>query len=251
MKLKAALKYQIYGMKKPLIIYYIIVYAFMILFVAQRLFWKDSNIQFSGSGHEMASVIFLFVCGLNSFKSTFYMFLANGVSRRTLFKSFAAMAAPVAALMALIDSLNNLLMSSFNSYTSMFSNMYSLRYGGIEHVGANAQVFAEGFLWMFALYMAVTMLGFFITTIYYRMSKPLKLLVSIGVPVFLFIVLPYADAAIFSGAIFRGIGYFFKLANGLLDGPNPYIAVLSYLLAFAALGGLSFLAMRRATVKGT
>lgn len=248
MKFNAAFKYQLSGMKRPLIIYYIVIYALILLFLAQQLFWKNSNIRFVGSGHEMASVIFLFVCGLNSFKGTFQMFLANGVSRRTMFKSFAAMAAPVAALMALIDSLNYLLLSSFENYGSMFYQMYQNRYGA-EQLGANAQVLAEGLLWMFALYMFVLMLGFFITTIYYRMSKAIKLLVSIGVPVLVFMVLPYIDATIFSGAIFRGIGDFFALAGGFLNGFNPYIAVLSSLLAFALFGGLSLLAMRRATVK--
>lgn len=233
-------------MKKPLIVFYIIIYALTIFFMAQRLIWNDPDIRFTSSGLEVASIIFLFVCGLNSFKTAFHMSLVNGVSRRTMFKSFAATVVPVAAGMALIDSLNHLLLSSPGRYKSLFYQMYNTRYGE----GVSAQVIAEGFLWMFAIYMFAMMAGFFITTLYYRMNKPVKLLVSIGVPVFMFMVLPYIDATIFRGAVFRAIGYFFAKAGGYLDGYNPYIAVLSGVLAFVAFGALSFLAMRRATVKG-
>lgn len=245
MKFNSAFKYQISGMKRPLIIFYIIIYALLAISILQRLIWTNSNITISGSGLEVSSMIFLFVCGLNSFKSTFNMFLVNGVSRRTMFKSYAAMIAPIAAGMALIDSLNSLLMASLVNYSSFFHQMYHARYG----TGLSVQTIAEGFLWMFAIYMVFAMLGFFITTIYYRMKKPVKLLVSIGVPVFFFMVLPYADAAIFNGGIYRAIGRFFAKAGGFLDGHNPYIAVLSSLIALVLLGALSFLAMRRATVK--
>jgi hypothetical protein len=245
MKFKAALKYQLSGMKKPLIVYYLIIYCLCILMFVQHAVMRNAGGDFSSSGMEMASLIFLFVCGLNSFKSTFYMFLANGVSRRTMFKSFVSMIAPVAAGMAVIDSLNGLLLSSFGNYESLFHSMYALRY----QAGTTPAEFMEGMLWMFAFYMFITMAGFLITTLYYRMNKAVKLLVSIGVPVFFFMVLPYIDMTLFTGQIYSTIWYIFKLAGGFLHGDNPYIAVLSCIISFAVFGGLSYLAMRKATVK--
>lgn len=245
MKFNAALKYQLYGMKRPLIIYYIIIYCLYILMLVQQAAMKGTGGGFSSSGMESATLIFLFVIGLNSFKGTFQLFLANGVSRRTMFKSYIASLLPVAAGMAIIDSLNGLLLSSFGNYNSMFHSLYQMRY----KAGTTPAEFMEGLLWLFAFYMFITMAGFLITTLYYRMNKPVKLLVSIGVPVFFFIVLPYIDTFVFNGHIFEAIGYIFAKAGGFLDGYNPYIAVLSCVISFAVFGGLSFLAMRKATVK--
>lgn len=249
MKFKAAFKYQLSGMKKPLIIYYAIMYCIIIFMIVQRLTMKSADLNWSTSGLESATLIFLFITGLNSFKGTFHLFLANGVSRQTMFKSFVTSIFPIAAGMAVIDSLNALLMSAFINYRPLFYFMYQSRYGAAAGHGMTAGMYLDGFIWMLFFYAFVTMAGCLITTLYYRMNKPIKLLVSIGVPVFFFIILPYIDAFIFRGAISEATAYIFAKAGGFLDGNNSYIAVLSCAVSFALFGGLSFLAMRRATVK--
>ncbi len=249
MKFKAAWKYQLSEMKRPVIIFYLIIYCIYIFMIVQWLTMKGEYGKWSSSGMEAATLIFLFVIGLNSFKSTFHLFLANGVSRRTMFESYIAALLPLAAGMAVIDSLNGLLLSLLGNYNSMFENMYFFHYGDLIWPGRTASIFFDGLVWMFFFYAFVAMAGFFITTLYYRMNKPVKLLVSIGVPVFIFMILPYVDTFIFRGEIFEAIGHIFAKAGGFLDGFNPYIAVLSCFISFAVFAGLSFLAMRKATVK--
>lgn len=246
MKFKAALKYQLSDMKRPLIIFYIVIYCIISLMLVQQASMKNIG-EFSSSGIEMASVIFLFVAGLNSFKVTFHLFLANGISRKTMFKSYITSLLPIVAGMAIIDTLNGLLLSSPGHYRPMFYAMYQPHYGAVRSMTAG--MYLDGFIWMFFLYAFATMAGFFLTTLFYRMNKALKLLVSIGVPVFFFIVLPYIDTTLFMGKIYNAIWYIFRLAGGFLNGHNPYIAVLSCAISFALFGGLSFLAMRKATVK--
>lgn len=248
MKLKAALKYQIHEFIRPLIIFYIVVYALLIYMGIQQAIMAERGLTVEFSGLEMASGIFIFIVGLNSFKTTFQLFLANGVSRKTMFKSYLGAVAPLAALMALVDSINSLVLSSVGNFHSMFYQVYSVRYGEISTFGAKMQVFWEGFVWMTLLYVMIAMTGFFLTTIYYRMGKSLKLIVSVGVPVLLVIILPYIDSNILDGAISKAMDHFFRIVWGMND-RNPYIAVLTCFVTFAVFSGFSFLTMRRATVK--
>ena len=104
-------------------------------------------------------------------------------------------------------------------------------------------------MWRFVCYAAVAMLGYLITVLYYRMNKPAKLAVSIGVPVFFVIVLPAIDFALFSGSIYHAIGVFVARARGFLNGSNPYIGMLSGTLLFIIFAELSYLTLRKATVK--
>ncbi|MGI5848547.1 MAG: hypothetical protein ACOX8Q_00515 [Christensenellales bacterium] len=244
MNFKSALKYQLYGMRRPLIVFYIVIYSLIILIAIMRAVLDRNNVNALTSGLEMASIIFIFITGLNSFRSPFHMFLANGVSRQTMFKSFAAAVVPVAAGMALLDSINSKVLSSIVNYRSMYFVIYQNRYDG-----PLAQAFFEGLLWMFFCYIAAAMVGFFITTLYYRMSKPTKLVVSIGVPVLFLFILPYIDGIFLNSVIFRLIGTIFAKAGGFLDGFNPYISMVSNIIIYGGFGALSFLLMRKATVK--
>lgn len=251
MKFKAALKYQLSSMTRPLIVFYVVIYSLLILMTVLQLTSTvdDGNVSFGGM--DFASVIFLFVTGLNSFKSTFHLMLANGVSRRTMFHSFSVMALPLAAGMAIIDTINGIIFSNVYNYQSMFKQFYRLRYVTEGPAGNSVQVVAEGVLWMFFLYASVAMIGYLITTLYYRMNKPLKLVVSIGVPVFLIILLPIIDNVwLPSVDIYGGIVRFFRWAWGFANGGcNPYIAMITSAITFGVCGVLSFLVSRNATVK--
>ena len=246
MKFKSAFKFQLQGYVRPLITFYIIVYAIFVFMLATNTL----SSRFSGSfgGMDMASMIFIFVLGLNSFKSSFLMLMANGVSRKSIFTAGVVKILPVAAFMAALDTVNNLVMSAIARYQSLYSMMYSARYD-LAHVAVPAAL--EGFLWMFFTYAAIAMAGYFITTLYYRMEKPVKLAVSIGVPVLICLILPYVDTHLFAGKLTNAIGQFISAAAGFAGpgAPNPYIAMLSNTLCFAVLGVLCYLLIRRAPVK--
>lgn len=251
MKFKAALKYQLSSMKRPLIVFYIVIYSLLLLMTVLQLTQIDRSNVVNFGGMEFASVIFLFVTGLNSFKSTFHLMLANGVSRRTMFHSFSVMVLPVAAGMAIIDTINSVVFSSILNYRGMFKQFYHMRYAAEGGTAYSMQSVFEGFLWMFFLYASVAMIGYLVTTLYYRMNKPLKLVVSIGVPAFFIILLPIIDTVwLPSVDIYGGIATFFKWAWGFANGAcNPYIAMITSGLTFAVCGALSFLASRKATIK--
>ena len=59
------------------------------------------------SGMELSTVIFIFVCGLNSFKSNFYFAKSNGISRKTFIKGLLISIIPIALVMSIIDIIIN------------------------------------------------------------------------------------------------------------------------------------------------
>jgi len=243
MRLSPALKFQLNSIKWPVIIFYIVIYALLILMVTSQIILRGYGVDGSIGGMDMSSMIFLFIMGLNSFKSTFHMFSANGISRKTMFLSFLITTGIVCSGMAIIDSINAIIINEFVAYDPVLVQMFESRYNGI-----GLMTYGEGFLWMFFAYTASMMFGFFLTTAYYRMNRPLKLIISIGVPVFLFIILPILDAQLFYGEIFKAIGTFIAFCTGQLSG-SPYVAMASNFVFYVIFAMLGFLIMRRATVK--
>lgn len=240
--MRTAIKYQLTEVKKPLLIYYSII----CLVIAMNIFITFYVNNIGVNAIEASSMIFIFVVGLNSFKETFRMFLQNSRSRKTQFTSFMLSILPISALMALIDTAIGSSAHSLSSYQSLFRQLYALRYLGNS---SDLQVNIEGFLWSMLVYAAFAMVGYFITTLYYRMNKGQKLFVSIGVPVFLLILLPIVDETFTSGKMFPKVVDFFLLMSGVKNGYNPFFAMAFSALFFLLFGGLSYWLAKRAVIK--
>jgi hypothetical protein len=241
MRFLPAWKYQLAGIKWPLIVYYIVIAALLVLFGISLSIAQQQNTRMSVGGLEMASMIFLFVVGLNSYRPVFFMMSANSVSRKTMFVSFLAMLGVVAAGMAVIDTLYGAAMKMAGNYQTMFEQIYNLETGAPVLV-------AGGLEWRLCSYLAAGMVGYLITSLYYRMNKAVKLLVSIGVPVLVLFIWPAVDFSLWNGATTKAIGWLIAWASGFSSG-NPYIGVISDIVLTVLLGGLSYLALRRAPVK--
>lgn len=244
MKIKQVCNYQLYDAHKAVLVFYGVVCSIVIF--SSILFAIDANSGSTG-GMETATIVFLFIAGLNSFKGPFRFLLANGVSRKSQFWGFVASVPVMAGAMAVIDALLNLLFSLFIDYESLFYQLYSRRYN--LPMGGTWVVFVlEKLLWSLFAYSAVMMLGFLITLLYYRMSKLPKILVSVFVPVTLVVILPYIDFRFTSGKIFKMIFDFIVAAFGLAGTVNPYIPMFTCTASFAIMALLSWLLMRRAVV---
>nr|WP_122012251.1 hypothetical protein [Maliibacterium massiliense] len=243
MTLRASYQYRLRDSRTSVLVFYIVMVALWALtFITSALSLKNG---IHANGMEIASAIFLFVLGLNSHKESFNLLLQNGVSRKTQFVSFCMSIATLAAVMALIDTLIGQLVIHFlPGSTTLFMQTYALHYAG----GATLGAALDAFIWAFFLYGAFGMLGYVITSLYYRMSAAVKTLVSVGVPVLLFIVLPIADVNLTGGQIFAWIARSIMFCLGITN-MNPYICVLFSLIAFAVLGGVAFLLNRRAVIK--
>ncbi len=265
MKLKAAVKYYLHDFKRPIIIFYGVLMAlFLLQLLMASLMHGGSN---SSSGVEFASNIFLFVVGLNAFKAQFRLFLQNGLSRKTLFTGFVTGLFLLSAAMVVIDLAFGWFRGLFVNYTGM----YMERFGSLYADKNSFQALAEGILWSFLAYVTAGMTGYLITSLYYRMSKALKLAVSIGLPALVFIVIPLIDGLYTKGAITAffvnvfafafGFGITIDLSKGFVgliaqianleNGVPlyPYRAILYSVISIIVTGTLSFLLIRKATVK--
>jgi len=108
----------------------------------------------------------------------------------------------------------------------------------------NIRNFSVSVLLCFFVYIAITNIGFFITTLYYRMNKVQKITVSIGVPVLLTIILPLADTWLLNGAIFNSFAGIAKVAF-----INPFMCMLPCFVLFGLISVLNWLLVRKAEVK--
>lgn len=243
MKLKSAVKYQLSDSVKPLFIFYSVIYAIIVcIFLLSRM-KTDGKVSFGGI--ESASMVFIFIAGLNSFKSQFRMFLQNGLSRKTLFKSIVISMIYIALFMAVVDSLNGVIAGNIMTYQPAFEQFYGQRYNN----SGDLLKFLDGLIWFLSAYLFLAMAGLFITTLYYRMNKWQKLSVSVGVPIFFIIILPTVDQTITNGSIARGIKEFFSFAWGYQNGYNPYYSVLTCTVFSVMLGVLSYLLVKKAIAK--
>ncbi|MEE0931913.1 MAG: hypothetical protein U0L64_02585, partial [Clostridium sp.] len=100
-------KMNIEGIVKASIIYYCIFVCVIIGLIAV------SGGRSSMSGVEFSTVIFLFVCGLNSFKSNFYFAKSNGISRKTFIKGLLISSIPISLVMSIIDVIINRISNIF------------------------------------------------------------------------------------------------------------------------------------------
>ncbi len=247
MKLKQVWNYHLYDLKSAVFIFYGVV---GVLALFSTFSFTLNNGTVSMGGMEFGTVIFLFIAGLNSFRGSFHFLLANGIPRKTQFFGFLLSVPVLAGLLVIIDTLLALLISQFISYESLYMQLYSRRYS-FPLEAAMGSFLLEKMLWSFFVYLTAMMLGFLITVLYYRMNKLTKVLVSVSVPLFFVIALPFLDTIYFNGNIsywfFQGL---VRLAFGFAHGANPYIAMFSNLVLFSILSLLSWVLMRRAVIKG-
>ncbi|HKL98898.1 MAG TPA: hypothetical protein VJZ06_03180 [Mobilitalea sp.] len=246
MNLKASILYQTKENKKGVMIFYLVV-VLVIIFFASAIQFNDSSSFRSTGGIEMASIIFLFVVGLNAFRETFLMLIQNGVSRKTMFVSRIASFGILCTIMAIIDRIivSILLPLSEQSSNTQISGMYEEMYADrLTEVNALQQNL-EGILLPIFMYIASIAIGYFITVAYYRMNKPGKIITSVGLPVTIFFIIPLVDSTITDGWITRNfikaINFMFGFKNN-----NPYYAIVTCIIGSCLFFGLSWLLMRRA-----
>jgi len=258
MKLKSTVKYQIIDIGKPVSIFYFVLFCILVFgfTVSGARFVISGNVVSTTtgpeiSGMELATVVFLFVCGLNSFKEFFRMFMQNGISRKTIFISRLITILDVCTGMAVIDKgillLGKLIASISNRilYKGLFEMIYSVRADRISAL----HMHIDGFFFNLCLYLAAMTIGYFITIAFYRMNRIAKITVAVGVPMVLLNGLPTLDAVLLHGAVMRALVNAFTFAFGFQNGGNPYFGMVTLLLIAAVFSCLSWLMARRAVVK--
>lgn len=250
MYLKSVIKYTLYESKKSLFIFYCVIIAVMLGFFSIAAGVEKGTVNFSAN--ETIGMTFIFIASLVSFKESFRMLIQNGVSRKTTFMGQVIWILCMSGIMSFVDrilglfcALGNLINSRFIAGGGLLENLYPSRY---VYDPGNILTHLAGIAFSICLYIAFAALGYFIVLLYYRMSTPLKVAVSISVPCFLFIGLPIIDN-LTNGKI----SYFFDRVGQLIFGVNgsngPISAMLFSLVCAALLCGLGWLLIRKAPIK--
>lgn len=249
MTYQKSLKYNILGFKRSVTVFYIIIILILLFGLVSIIRITNGNSSGSIGGMEITTAIFVFVLGLNSFKDRLLMMMQNGVSRKTFYLSSITSFVILCFFMSVIDRVILLLgkyaVSFFDrvSFSSFFEYLYNDKIAGMSAGIINL----EGFLFSLCLYLAAAAIGFFITISYYRMNKSLKILISVGVPVSLFVVLPTVNELVY-GRVSHAIGRALDFAMGI-SAQNPFHAMVTFLLTFVVFSGLSWLLTRKVTVR--
>lgn len=240
MKLRASLKYQLNSCFTSAAWFYGIVLVINIGIAIAKYFFRDSvNV----SGMDYTTLIFVFVLGLNAYRESFRMMAINGRTRRTAFVSITLAPLILVACMAALDML---LEPAFKAFFNQYNSIYIMLY---KNAQSTFGILVE-YGWRVVLYSLVILTGVWINALYYRMSKPLKVGVSVGVPVMMFVVLPIVEASYTGGAIFNAIfgtiSYMFGL-GGTTSNPTMFLLWGPVLLLASA--GILWALMYRAEIK--
>lgn len=245
MKIKKTVVFNLRNMKKAIFIYYAIVFASFLIVALCNCFRADYYNDITMSGVELMTSIFLFVCGLSSFRSDLLLSLQNGVSRKTILLGYLISSSIIAVIMGTVDSTFYTILNKTSFVKSGFMQLY-------EEFDCNIVVlFFITFAWYAFLYLCSTLFGYVIAALYYRMNKSLKLIVSIGVPGFFLIVLPFLDEYVVPDyeiwTRFIQLLSFMIGNNGTSD--RPWNWMISCLLLSTIFAIFSYLLVRRADIK--
>ncbi len=218
---------------------------------------RTSDGNMNSSGLEFASVVFLFITGLNAFKSNFYFSQAMNVSRGEFLKGLILATYPIALTMSVIDVIINRVYNLFIPSPTMYDMLYTA-YRNQSHIWDwqsmervwfqlnDIGTLAGTVLWQFSLYSTAVMLGLFITIIYYRSNKLMKVLISVSPIVILFFL--RSLISVLPIELWVQVRALIDAAFGI-TAMNEYMAVLTYLVLSVLLALLAYLLARRAEVK--
>ncbi len=243
-------KYQIFDTIKAIFIYYLIFILAMTSIIAIS---SNSSANVHSSGIDFATIIFLFVAGLNSFKSNFKFSMANNVTRKTFTKGLIIAVFPITLVMSVIDLIVNRIINIFMKCPSTFDMIYGsfrkLNLFNNSELWVQTNDFYTLFgtiIWQFAVYSSIFILGILISLLYYRSNKFFKIVVSVA-PVLLLIFISNANVVIVD-SLNIDIGKLIASAFGW-NSLNPYTAVLSFTVIILAYSSLIYLLVRKAIIK--
>lgn len=248
MNILASYRYQMADHKKSILIFYLVIVA--LICVASVSSVIKFHGEFNGSsitvsGGEFATLVFLFVVGLCTFKETFLFSIQNGSSRKTIFVAKLLTMVSVAAIMSLVDTILYLIQNALQGFTFVNTHAYrGYELFFMDSQGENPVLLQiKSFFLEFLIALTVMAAGYLITVLFYRLNKAGKIAVSVGVPMLFMFGFPLLDY-VTAGAFTKFFAKVFSYAFG-----TPLHMFISCFILFAVANGLAFLLARKAVVR--
>ncbi len=233
--MKSAIKYQISNTMKVVAIYYAVIVTLAIIGISITSIVGNVKVDDASSS---STIVLLFIIGLAMFKDNFYFFQQNSVSRKTQIYSFAVTTLAVSAILAVIDmSIAGVVFNLFNGIGSVFQLL--TRYLNVSEFMKYVYIF----IWQFFMYLICIMTGFFISISYYRMSKWIKVVVSVGVPLGFIALLSFLAREIDLSGLVSKIFFTVIGIDNLLVGVGCLLSISGLLFLF------NYLSIKRVVIK--
>lgn len=225
-------KFQLKDFRKSVMIYYGVIFSIILLmFITTR---NSENL--GQSNMSGGTFIFMFILGLNCFKTAFKLMQANNITRKSFYIGNIIALLSTSVMVSFMDSVLNRVLKQIVPYAGNFEQIFG------------SQSFFGDFTWTFSLLSFAMTLGWMITMIYYRSNSIAKILVSIS-PVFLIVTFAYIDR-INSGALSSWMFDSFMKTMGLYGGnSNFYVGTFSFLIATLIILVPNILLMNKAPIK--
>ena len=246
-KVLGIFKYQCKSSLRSVLIFYGI-FISIIVFLAYS--FRNSN-NVTSAGLELSSAIFLFVCGLNSFKSQFYFSQLNNISRKAFLKGTVLYAAVYSTTMAIIDIIINRIYNVFIPCPMNYDMIYSFNKAFSDESGIissfnylfqtnnDLSYILKTFIFNASAYLFVFMVGLILTMITFKLN-------AIGKTIFWgggAAILILSSSSIFSHAFVK-IGEVIYKAFGVANG-NSFMGVITLLISILILIVGQYLLIRR------
>lgn len=187
MKIKQMLRWNWQNSWLSLVIVYAVMVGLCLLSAILVAVVADGDIYFNGL--TFSSTVMVFILGIVLFSQSLRFGLATGVSRRSVFWGFGVFILFFALITVAADFL---LEKIFGLLVAPTGDLLPQIYEQYIQTSSKPAAFISLAVCSLTLKLLAGLSGFFIGGAYYRMNKALKLLVSIGVPVTLFVILPLA-----------------------------------------------------------
>lgn len=248
MKYLNMVKYRLFDIKDSFIIYYIII---LMIQLGKCIIIIKNKVTMAVPEVFIATAIFLFVCGLNSFKQQFKLLMQNGFSRQSIHWGFVAFL-PIAIILSLVDyliySIQFFVCRIATSNTILTTNIVN-PFNFSENYSP-AKTLVVSIILMAVLYAATLSFGYMVSALFYRLHKVGKILIAVGIPAA--IVFTSAMASISeNGALLIYFARSMFLGSPYTDNAPFYVMHFICVLALYIILCLSasHLLIRKATIK--
>lgn len=253
MRLKTSYTFQMLDFKKPIVTFYLIYFALLVVLfsiVPMAITSSDHSSTSSLSGMEFATSIFLMILILEGFKEHFYMLIQNGISRKSFFIGRIYSILTISFILStfefiffyLYDKVTNYFVDNFIRI-SFYETIYTSRMGSDTLPNNLLQI-----IFHCSLFIAVMSGASLVATIYYHLSKSLRIIFCTGIPVLLFIVYPIVDYNLFQWSLSNKLADFFNFAFGLTAN-EPIRGIITFFLSSLLFILLSWVGMAKINIK--
>lgn len=232
-------RYLLWETVKPVGVFYAILLVALTGILLLPLFLARSasgEVMGNVSGLGVASTIFLFVTGLNSFKSGFLFASANGFTRRQYHLAVTLMLFTVATFMSLIDAgINAVVSAAWPGFFAPWPSVYT----------QNGPAALE--LWQWTMNLLLVGVGLCTTMAFYRLNKIGKFILGFS-PMYVSGLVSVVDQNT-GYTVTRGLTAAMEALQGIGAQPNALIGVLSMAVGTVLLFALARLLIHGAAIK--